>query len=122
MKFSKSTGGFYNLDVNGDGIPPDAVSITQAQHQAMLAGQSDGKMIQSDVDGFPVLVDQSAPAQNIQAEIDALERTQLMPRATREFMLLSMESQFTSAQLAQNPGYQAVKAFDNQIAALRALL
>ena len=71
-----------------------------------------------DVDGFT-----NPPAErNVQAEIDALERSQLMPRATREFMLLSMEAQFTPTQLAKNPGYQAVKAFDNQIVALRALL
>lgn len=58
----------------------------------------------------------------VQAQIDALEQGALMPRATREFMLLSMESMFTADQLAQNPGYRAVKAFDNQVAALRAQL
>ena len=58
----------------------------------------------------------------VQSQIDALERTQLMPRATREFMLLSMESMATPEQLEQNFGYRAVKAFDLQIAALRAQL
>lgn len=55
-------------------------------------------------------------------QIRELEQRQLMPRATREFMLLSMESQFTPEQLAMNPGYSAVKAFDNSIADLRAQL
>jgi hypothetical protein len=53
-------------------------------------------------------------------QIAALEREQLMPRATREFMLLAMESQFSAEMLAVNFGYQAVKAFDNQIKNLRA--
>lgn len=55
-------------------------------------------------------------------QIRTLETQQLMPRATREFMLLSMESMFTAEQLALNPGYVAVKAFDVQIAGLRAQL
>jgi len=55
-------------------------------------------------------------------QIATLEREQLMPRATREFMLLFMETNFTPVQLAANPGYQAVKAFDNIIVGLRAQL
>ena len=62
------------------------------------------------------------PKVAIQAQIDELERTQLMPRATREFMLLAMEAQFTAEQLATNHGYKAVKAFDATISALRAQL
>ena len=58
----------------------------------------------------------------IQAQIDSLERQELMPRATREFMLLAMEAQASAEVLAVNPGYVAVKAFDLQIAALRAQL
>lgn len=54
-----------------------------------------------------------------QSQIDALERQQLMPRATREFMLTFMELNAPPEVLAVNPGYQAVKAFDLQIKALR---
>lgn len=62
------------------------------------------------------------PSSTIQSQIEAMEREQLMPRATREFMLLFMETNFTPELLAVNPGYQAVKAFDNQIVALRGQL
>jgi ferritin len=55
----------------------------------------------------------------IRAQIKKLEQEQLMPRATREFMLLFMESQFPANQLAQSIGYTGMKAFDNQIKALR---
>ncbi len=62
-----------------------------------------------------------APAMfNPIAQIQALEQEQLLPRATREFMLLAMEAQFTPEQLEANPGYQAVKVFDNNIVNLRA--
>lgn len=62
---------------------------------------------------------QPDPRAVILAQIDALERQQLMPRATREFMLTFMELNAPPEVLEVNPGYQAVKAFDNQIKVLR---
>jgi hypothetical protein len=62
------------------------------------------------------------PKDAIRAQIKQLEAEQLMPRATREFMLTFMELNAPAEVLAVNPGYQAVKAFDNQIKALRDLL
>lgn len=76
---------------------------------------------QEELDAIAALP-QPDPKDEIRAQIKALEAEQLMPRATREFMLLFMETNFTPEVLALNPGYQAVKAFDNQIAALRAQL
>jgi len=67
-------------------------------------------------------VAQVDPRDAILAQIKQLESDQPMPRATREFMLLFMETNFTPEVLVLNPGYQAVKAFDNQIAALRSQL
>lgn len=55
----------------------------------------------------------------VNARIDQLERETLLPRATREFMLLFMESSFPVESLAGNPGYQRVKAFDLKIKAIR---
>lgn len=65
---------------------------------------------------------QPDPKDAIRAQIKQLESEQLMPRATREFMLTFMELNAPDEVLAVNPGYQAVKAFDNQIKALRDLL
>lgn len=69
-------------------------------------------------------------------QIAALERQNLLPKATRKFMLSFMEATaiqqgaaqgLTAAQAlalltAGNPGYAAVKALDDQIEALEALL
>jgi hypothetical protein len=55
----------------------------------------------------------------IYKRIKQREDEENMPRATREFMILFMESSFTTEQLVLNPGYQAVKAFDLEIQALR---
>lgn len=56
------------------------------------------------------------------AQIRALEFEQLLPRATREFMLLTMESDYTLEQLVQLPAYVKLKAFDDMIAGLRAVI
>lgn len=57
-------------------IPPDAVEITPEQHAALIEGQSTGKRIVADADGYPVLQDppQLTPEQlraNALARIDA---------------------------------------------------
>lgn len=60
--------------------------------------------------------------------ITQLEREQMMPRITRETILSLAEERaaalgLTQAQLlAKNKGYAALKAFDMEIAALRAQL
>ena len=64
------------------------------------------------------------PREAIRAQIDTLEKTSLLPRVTREFMLLSFAS--TAAGMGVDPmtnvGYAKVKELDDQIAALRAQL
>ena len=57
MFFSASTGGFYTREIHGDNIPDDAVEITAEEHQALLEGQSQGKRIVADENGYPVLHD-----------------------------------------------------------------
>jgi hypothetical protein len=87
-------------------------------------GNSDYQKYQEwlDAGNSPEPADVPDPKIAIQGQIDELERQQLLPRATREFMLLSMQSMAKPEQLASNFGYQAVKAFDDQIATLRAQL
>ena len=56
MYYASSTGGFYTPDINPI-IPDDAVEITDEYYQELLAGQSDGKCITADAEGYPVLTD-----------------------------------------------------------------
>lgn len=58
MYFSKSTNGFYLLEVHGDNMPLDVVEISSEVYYELLKGQSKGQLIQSDENGFPILVDQ----------------------------------------------------------------
>jgi len=61
MIYSKQTGGFYSHDIHGDNIPEDAVEITSEQHAALLEGQSQGKIISADENGYPILIDPPPP-------------------------------------------------------------
>lgn len=61
MFYSKQTGGFYDTAIHGDNIPADAVEITAEEHAALLTGQSQGKLIQADEDGSPILIDPPPP-------------------------------------------------------------
>jgi hypothetical protein len=84
-------------------IRPGWVAITPDQVAAQRAAQQDPKAVAL-------------------ARIRALELDQLLPRATREFMLLTMESDYTPEQLAMLEGYVKLKAFDTLIAGLRAIV
>ena len=57
MFYSPSRGGFYSSEVHGENIPSDAVAITDEQYLDLLAGQSAGKLIGPDANGFPALID-----------------------------------------------------------------
>ncbi|KAE9639050.1 phage tail protein [Pseudomonas sp. PB106] len=81
MFYSKSTGGFYNPAINTN-IPSDAVEITQEYWMELLNGQSSGKIIVANDDGYPVLID--PPGQ-----LEAFER------AWRNVQLASTDSVVT---------------------------
>ncbi len=61
------------------------------------------------------------PKAAIQAQINALESQQLLPRITREFMLSTAEAQAAAAGVDPmvNYGYRKLKEFDTLIANLR---
>lgn len=84
MRYSKITSGFYDISIHGAAIPADAVEITDAEYQALLAGQSAGKIISADASGNPVLADPPAPTpaqlltafqQSAQAALSATDAT-----------------------------------------------
>lgn len=55
--FSPSQVGFFTDEYHGDSKPADCMSITEAEWQALLDGQSTGKEIKAGPDGHPILVD-----------------------------------------------------------------
>ena len=72
MFYSKSTGGFYTREIHGDNIPADAVEITTEEHQALIEGQSLGKVIVADESGRPILQDPPPPtAEQIAKRLEA---------------------------------------------------
>lgn len=82
--YSKTTSGFYNSDIN-EIMPNDCVEISDEFYAALLNGQSEGKVITADADGFPLLADPNPPSQNavIMGQIFNLEAT-VTPRRLRD--------------------------------------
>ena len=60
MKYSKSTNGFYDPEINTT-IPDDAVEITVEKWQSLMTAQANGQMIKADKAGNPVAVDHPDP-------------------------------------------------------------
>lgn len=57
MFYSKSAGGFYITEIHGSNMPADVVEITVEYHAELINGQSIGKVITANEDGYPILVD-----------------------------------------------------------------
>lgn len=56
--YSKSTGGFYSKDIHGkDGIPADAVEISDEEWTELLRQQGKGRQIVAGTHGGPVAVE-----------------------------------------------------------------
>lgn len=75
--FSKTTSGFYNDEINTD-IPDDSVEISEEDYAALLAAQSDGKIITADANGNPVAIDRLPPT---------VEQLTLIAEKTRDSLL-----------------------------------
>lgn len=57
MFYSKTTNGFYDAALHGRAMPADAVEISEATYNALLAGQATGQEIRADASGMPVLAE-----------------------------------------------------------------
>jgi len=75
MFASKTTRGFYDPTINSE-IPADAVEISPEDHQELLAGQSEGKVITWGRDGFPLLADPLPPSVEDLAAMERIWRDQ----------------------------------------------
>lgn len=65
MFYSATTNGFYDPDIKAlydeaKSWPEDAIKITDATYQSLLAGQNEGKSIFPNAKGRPVLIDPPA--------------------------------------------------------------
>lgn len=55
--FSPSTNGFYCSEINGENIPIDSVEVSEEIHAELMEGQSIGKQIVPNENGFPILIE-----------------------------------------------------------------
>lgn len=65
MFASKTTRGFYDAAIHGDNMPADVTPESEWEytHAELLEGQSNGKVIDFDKDGYPFLADPAPPTE-----------------------------------------------------------
>lgn len=80
-KYSKETNGFY-VDGLSEFIPQDVVSISVEKYNELMLGQSQGKEIAADKDGYPVLLDPPAATKEQLIIIAEAKRASLMAAAS----------------------------------------
>ncbi|QGA51443.1 phage tail assembly chaperone [Pseudomonas brassicacearum] len=69
MFTSKSTRSFYDATIHTS-MPDDIIEISSEVHAELLAGQSEGKVINWGDDGLPMLVDPPLPSDEVLAAIE----------------------------------------------------
>lgn len=77
IKFSASTGGFYDDTINPV-IPSDAIEISAEAHRQLLDAQSSGLIIQPGTDGYPEAVEPPPPTTEQLANAARIERDRLL--------------------------------------------
>ena len=106
MFYSPTTGGFYARDIHGDNIPADAVEITEAEHAALIEGQSLGKLIVADESGHPILQDPPPPTpEQIMARLEARVQ-QWLDEQARSLGYDDIKSAVTYAEESAVPKFQ----------------
>lgn len=75
LYFSASTQGFYHSDIHKQ-MPGDVVPISKAEHDALLAAQSEGAQIIAGADGKPVAQARAEPAlaDRRRAKVDGIKQ------------------------------------------------
>lgn len=80
MFASKTTRGFYDAAIHGANMPADVTPESEWEytHAELLEGQSNGKLIDFDKDGYPFLADPAPPTEEeLQQQASAEARAYL---------------------------------------------
>lgn len=105
--YSKETSGFYSDDIHGDNIPKDAVEITEEWHKELLEGESSGKIITSNENGYPILVDPTPPThEELVASVEAARKAAYANTQTGSDRLFAEAQRM---QMMGESGWEAVR-------------
>ncbi len=110
--YSRSKPGFYSHEAHGkEGVPADAVEITDEEWQALLDAQARGQRIVTGVHGRPIVVDHKPTAADLLAQRDrALSESDWLVARHRD----EIEINPTSTTLTQGQ-YAALQMWRSQL-------
>ena len=116
------------LDVSTENAEDVLASVKQSYPDAFIyngAYQPDLWVEDGEVSVIEILPSNDELKAKLQSELDAIERTEIMPRKTREIQIqlmefLAVQQGITPQQLALNPAYAGMKDVDAKCAEIRA--
>ncbi|MFS2221146.1 tail fiber assembly protein [Pantoea sp. B65] len=88
--FSKKENGFF---INPEDAPSDIVEISESEWEHLLEGQSEGKLIISNEDGYPILIDLPPPSPAQQIAMAEQQKSALLAEAQSTIGLWQTELQ-----------------------------
>lgn len=94
-----------------DGWPDDAVEISEEKYQALLAGQTQGKIIVPDEKGYPVLADPLPPTPEQYIAEAEREKRRLMQTAIETTKNLEYAVELTMASTEEKAALAAWKKY-----------
>jgi len=95
--YSAKNNAFYDLDINANSMPDDAVEISDDRWAELLNGLSDGSVLGSDENGLPTLSETPKPTKDEYVSIAEREKKSLMQAATDEIAPLQYASDLDMA-------------------------
>lgn len=116
--YSKSTGSFYDDEINGDDIPQDVVEITDDTWMELLNGQAEGKIITADENGYPVLTDPPPLSHDELVQVAENERQRLLTHADAVMLDWRTELMLGEISDANRAKLSAWMAYKNEIKAV----
>ena len=99
MFYSNSTGGFYHPEIHAGNMPSDVIELTNEEYNALLDGQSAGKLIKCEPGKKPFLQE---PVLYVPTQAENLARAQEKLRSLREPMLNAVVGIGTAAVVSGN--------------------
>ena len=112
MFASKTTRGFYDATIHAT-MPADAVEITDERHAELMAGQSNGKLIDFDEVGHPFLADPPPPAPDTMEQVQAKRQAAYVAESDP----LKNEAEYDAIIAGTEPDYTAWLAKVDEIKA-----
>lgn len=113
MYYNSNNNGFYNSNIND--IPDNSVEISDEYHAELLESQSEGFVIQSDENGYPIAVEHVLTVDEI-IMINTSKQLKLINIANEQIIILERAIKYNRATEADKELLEKLELFTIDVA------